>query len=81
MAPVPRPFRAHITLARLRNVEIAKLTDILARRALLRTRPFVVEEFLLYSSRPRTGGGPYVVEEAFRLRGARPDDATFDLKR
>jgi 2'-5' RNA ligase len=48
---------------------------------LLRIRPFVVEEFLLYSSRPRTGGGPYVVEESFRLRGARHDDIAFDLER
>jgi 2'-5' RNA ligase len=81
LAPVTRPFKAHITLARLRNAEIPKLTDILARRALLRARPFLVEEFLLYSSRPRTGGGPYVVEEAFRLRGSHHDDTAFDLER
>jgi len=29
-----------------------------------------VERFVLFSSRPKVGGGPYVVEDAFTLRGA-----------
>lgn len=78
LAPETRPFKAHVTLARLRNVSIPDLTRLLERYALLRSRPFLVEEFVLFSSRPQTGGGPYVVEEAFALRGARPALASLD---
>jgi 2'-5' RNA ligase len=38
----------------------------------------LIEEFVLFSSRPKTGGGPYAVEEAFPLRGARPVFADLD---
>jgi hypothetical protein len=45
----------------------------------------MVERFELMSSRPQVGGGPYVVEEAFPLRGACAAVATridrFDLWR
>lgn len=70
LAPESRPFRAHITLARLKHVQIDGLTRYLQRHALFRTRPFLVEDFALFSARPKTGGGPYVIEEAFPLRGA-----------
>lgn len=72
LAPESRPFKPHITLARLRNVSIPDLTRFLQAHALLRARPFVIEEFVLFSSKPKTGGGPYAVEETFPLRGARP---------
>lgn len=65
-----RPFRPHVTLARLRGADIASLTTVLQAHALFRSRPFLVEEFVLFSSRPKTGGGPYAVEESFPLRGA-----------
>ena len=41
-----------------------KLNVIMARKT------FVVEEFVLFSSKPKTGGGPYAVEESYPLRGA-----------
>lgn len=74
LPPEPRPFKAHVTLARLRHPHILGLTAFLERMALYRSRTFQVEQFALYSSRPKTGGGPYVVEEAFALRGAHAGD-------
>jgi 2'-5' RNA ligase len=78
LLPETRPFKPHITLARLRNVVIPDLTRFLQAHALLRSRPFLIEEFVLFSSRPKTGGGPYAVEEAFPLRGARHVFADLD---
>ncbi|MBY0224337.1 MAG: RNA 2',3'-cyclic phosphodiesterase [Hyphomicrobium sp.] len=78
LPPEPRPFKPHITLARLRNVDIPHLTRFLQAHALLRSRPFLIEEFVLFSSRPKTGGGPYAIEEAFPLRGARHVFADLD---
>jgi 2'-5' RNA ligase len=70
LQPEKRPFKPHVTLARLRGADIASLTKILQTHALFRSRPFVVEHFVLFSSKPKTGGGPYAVEESFPLRGA-----------
>jgi 2'-5' RNA ligase len=70
LPPETRPFKPHVTLARLRNADIASLTKVLQVHALYRSRPFMVEEFVLFSSRPKTGGGPYALEESFPLRGA-----------
>jgi 2'-5' RNA ligase len=70
LPPDTRPFKPHVTLARLRNADIASLTKVLQVHALYRSRPFMIEEFVLFSSRPKTGGGPYAVEESFPLRGA-----------
>ena len=78
LAAETRPFKPHITLARLRNVSIPDLTRFLRAHALLRSRRFVIEEFVLFSSKPKTGGGPYAIEESFPLRGARPVFADLD---
>ena len=78
LAPETRPFKPHITLARLRNVSIPDLTRFLQAHALLRSRPFVIEEFVLFSSKPKTGGGPYAIEETFPLRGAQHAFAGLD---
>ena len=40
LSPETRPFKPHITLARLRNVVIPDLTRFLQAHALLRSRPF-----------------------------------------
>ncbi len=78
LAPETRPFKPHITLARLRNASIPDLTRFLQANALLRSRRFVIEEFVLFSSKPKTGGGPYAIEDSFPLRGARPVFAGLD---
>ena len=68
LALEPRPFRAHVTLARLRGTSADVVADFLGSRARLVVEPFPVERFVLYSSRPRVGGGPYVIEHEFALR-------------
>jgi RNA 2',3'-cyclic 3'-phosphodiesterase len=65
-----RRFTPHVTLARLRNPKDAEVARYLDGRANFRTPPFKVDRFVLYSSRDSIGGGPYVIEEAFRLTGA-----------
>jgi 2'-5' RNA ligase len=43
--------------------------DFLARQNLYLSRPFEVSRFVLFSSRPSRGGGPYGVVDAYDLRG------------
>jgi RNA 2',3'-cyclic 3'-phosphodiesterase len=64
-----RPFKPHITLARLQHADPVKLARLLALNATLAFEPFFVHRFALYSARPKTGGGPYVIEEVYPLRG------------
>lgn len=64
-----RRFTPHVTLARLRNPKAEEVATYLARRGDFRTLPFPVSRFALFSSRDSIGGGPYVLEEAFELKG------------
>ncbi|MFC0244865.1 RNA 2',3'-cyclic phosphodiesterase [Falsochrobactrum ovis] len=64
----PRKFTPHVTLARLKsNVRIDDVARYLSGRGNFTTLPFKVGRFVLMSSRESTGGGPYVVEEAWPL--------------
>jgi 2'-5' RNA ligase len=65
--PERRRFRPHVTLARLRGASAGDVAAWLALRGDFRTPAFRVERFVLLSSRASTGGGPYVLEEAYRL--------------
>ncbi|MEO6610230.1 MAG: RNA 2',3'-cyclic phosphodiesterase, partial [Aestuariivirga sp.] len=65
-----RKFVPHVTLARLRDPDPLALRNFIESHALYRSRPFQVERFVLFSSRPLRGGGPYAVEEAYDLVGA-----------
>jgi 2'-5' RNA ligase len=67
-----RTFKAHVTLARLRYPRPEVLARFLEHKAKFQTRAFPIERFVLFSSKPGTGGGPYAVEEVFPLRGAPP---------
>lgn len=69
LAPDPHPFKAHVTLARLRNTPPDLLARYLGRIGAFRSEPFAVAKFVLFSSRPKVGGGPYVVEAEYPLRG------------
>jgi RNA 2',3'-cyclic 3'-phosphodiesterase len=69
LPPPKRPFKAHITLARLRNTPVDKLARYLTLNANIAFEPIFVHRFALFSSRPRIGGGPYVVEDLYPLRG------------
>lgn len=65
-----RAFKAHVTLARLNHSNPDAVARVLQRHGAFRSRPFLVERFVLMSSRPRVGGGPYVIEDDFPLRGS-----------
>ena len=72
LPPETRKFTPHVTLARLRNGRgaSAEVQNYISHHNLYESRPFPVEEFVLLSSRPSRGGGPYVAEEVYPLRGA-----------
>jgi RNA 2',3'-cyclic 3'-phosphodiesterase len=65
LAPETRNFVPHITLARLRNVSPHAAAEYLARHGGFCAEPFSVGRFILFSSRPNYGGGPYLVEEGY----------------
>src|SRR6266849_8050387 len=67
LEPEGRKYIPHVTLARLRQSSNRQVADYLALRAPLRSPPFKVSRFVLFSSRASGGGGPYVVEAAYPL--------------
>jgi len=69
LAPEGRVFKPHVTVARLKYASPDAIARVLGRIGAFRSRPFLVGRFVLFSSRPKVGGGPYVVEAAFPLRG------------
>lgn len=60
-----RKFIPHITLARLQAPRIEPIARFLSRKGGFRSEPFVITHFTLFSSKPQTGGGPYVAEDTF----------------
>lgn len=69
LPPDNRAFKPHVTLARLKYASPEEVARVLGRIGAYRSEPFLVGRFALLSSRPKVGGGPYAVEEAFFLRG------------
>lgn len=69
LPPEKRPFKPHVTLARLRNSSADAVARYLTRYGGYRSEPFFVSHVTLMSSKPSVGGGPYGIEEAFPLRG------------
>lgn len=69
LPPERRNFQPHITLARLKNSSPQAVARLLQRHGGLRTDPFWVERFVLFGSKPRTGGGPYTIEQTYQLGG------------
>jgi 2'-5' RNA ligase len=65
LPPETRNFVPHVTLARLRNVSPYAAAEYLARHGGFFVAPFTVSRFVLFSSRPNQGGGPYLVEEDY----------------
>jgi 2'-5' RNA ligase len=68
LPPEPRKFAPHVTLARLKNPDMEALHRFVASHNLYKSRVFDVGRFVLFSSRPSRGGGPYAVEEAYQLQ-------------
>jgi 2'-5' RNA ligase len=67
IAPEPRKFTPHVTLARLRAASCAGVAEYLSARGYFLSRRFEAKRFVLFSSRASIGGGPYVVEAAYPL--------------
>ena len=78
LPPETRVFKPHVTIARLRYARVDAVARFLEHNGAFRLEPFVVEGMVLLSARPGVGGGPYVVEEAFPLRGGMLGDAMDD---
>ena len=64
-----RKFTPHVTLARLRDTSSLAVAEWLSQRGYFAPLTVPVSRFVLYSSRASTGGGPYVAEQVYPLRG------------
>lgn len=69
LPPEGRQFKPHVTIARLKYARPEVIARYLERFGGYRSEPFLVTHFTLFSSKPKVGGGPYVVEETFPLFG------------
>ena len=69
LEPEPRKFAPHVTLARLRDPEIAGLRDFLAQSAQFRADPLPVEHFSLIASYPTKSGSIYEDQADYPLSG------------
>lgn len=67
LAPDPRKFMPHVTLARLKNARLDDVVHYLSGRGNFHTMSFNVGRFVLMSSKESVGGGPYLTEEVFHL--------------
>ena len=65
LEPEPRKFIPHITLARLSRTRLSTIAPFLADFSGFELEPFEAEQATLYSAKPSTGGGPYVIEDIF----------------
>jgi 2'-5' RNA ligase len=66
----PRKFTPHVTLARLKEPDLRAVHHFVAAHSLYKSNLFEVGRFVLFSSRPARGGGPYAVEESYQLQAA-----------
>ena len=62
-----RKFSAHVTLARLRNSPLKRVTQFLAGNSLFATPAFAVREFHLYSSTLSAKGAVHTLQASFPL--------------
>ncbi|HVV32549.1 MAG TPA: RNA 2',3'-cyclic phosphodiesterase [Vitreimonas sp.] len=70
LAPEPRKFSPHVTLAYLNNADLGRVKDFGARLGLFESRPFEVESLGLYSSWTRKNAPSlYRLEAEYFLRG------------
>lgn len=69
LTPDTRMFKPHVTLARLKYSSADAVARFFTRFGGYRSEPIYVSEFVLMSSKPMTGGGPYGAVECFPLRG------------
>jgi RNA 2',3'-cyclic 3'-phosphodiesterase len=66
--PEMRKFAPHVTLARLQNPPLDKLTEFLAAHAAFRSEPLAVERFSLIASYPTKAGSVYEDQADYPLQ-------------
>jgi 2'-5' RNA ligase len=69
LAPDTRRYRPHLTLAYLNRAEPAQVAAWIQANNLLRSPPFTLRAFGLYSSRPGAAGDGYRLERSYPLGG------------
>ncbi len=74
LPPETRNFKPHVTLARMNGTQAHDVARYLEMQGGPIAARFPVTRFVLFSSRASSGGGPYVVEEAFPLVGGEAED-------
>jgi len=62
-----RKYTPHITIARCKGVSAGDVANWLALRGNFPITVFTARRFVLFSAKASTGGGPYIVEEAYDL--------------
>ena len=67
LAPEGRRFMAHVTLCRLRDSPLARVSAFLGSHAMFRAGPLPVDRFTLYSSLTQDGGSVYREEARYPL--------------
>jgi len=67
IAPDPRKFSPHVTIARVRGAKTNDIARYLSNGGGYQSAFFDVRRFVLLSSRGSVGGGPYVKEESYSL--------------
>ena len=68
LKPITRKFTPHITICRLRSFRAETIANWLSKNNGFLSETFKVNEFVLYSAKSSTGGGPYVPEQIFPLQ-------------
>jgi 2'-5' RNA ligase len=73
IAPEERRYAPHVTLARLRDTPLPRLVAFVREHAELRSAPFPVTDFQLFSSTLGSQGAQHRVEASYPLFAARPE--------
>lgn len=69
LAPEPRKFAPHVTLARLRDPRRADIQQFLAAHAQFRAEPLQIDCFSLIASYPTKAGSVYEDQADYELQG------------
>jgi len=67
LEPEHRKYSPHVTIARLKNTPITKMTDFLAVNGLFSAGPFKISKFSLYSSVLTQKGAIHNIEASYDL--------------
>jgi 2'-5' RNA ligase len=74
LEPDARAFKPHVTLARLKGTRAEAVAEFLGHHGAFKAGPIEVTRVAVFSSRPKTGGGPYAVIETLALNGVHHHD-------